>query len=148
MAVATAPANGTGSGIGSPSEAHQTPPSATVARLVGRRRGRPRCSCRWCSCSLQAAQVGWSELSDFALPAPDRRPALEHRSLTAIVTTASAIMGTAAAFATERTRPARPAGVIGPHRIAGGRPRFRDRMGLDVAIAPSLHGLWGRGRWC
>ncbi len=141
MAVATAPANGTGSGIGSPSEAHQhrrAPLSLVLsAAVVAGAMLLPLVFML-----IQAAQVGWPELSDLLFRHLTAVLLWNTVSLAAVVTTASAIMGTAAAFATERTnlpgRRALSALVVLPVAV----PDFVIAWGWTT-LAPSLHGLWG-----
>ncbi len=91
---------------------------------------------------LQAAQVGWSELSDLLFRHLTAVLLWNTVALTAIVTAASAVIGTAAAFATERTdlpaRRALSALIVLPVAV----PDFVIAWGW-TSLLPSLHGLVG-----
>ena len=91
---------------------------------------------------VQAAQVGWSELSDLLFRHLTAVLLWNTVSLAAVVTTATAVIGTAAAFATERTnlpgRRALSALIVLPVAV----PDFVIAWGW-TSLAPSLHGLWG-----
>jgi len=91
---------------------------------------------------VQAAQVGWTELSNLLFRHLTAVLLWNTVSLCAVVTTASAGIGTAAAFATERTDlPARrllSALIVLPVAV----PDFVIAWGW-TSLAPSLHGLWG-----
>ena len=91
---------------------------------------------------VQAVQVGWSELSDLLFRRLTAVLLWNTVSLAAVVTTASAVIGTAAAFATERTnlpgRRALSALIVLPVAV----PDFVIAWGW-TSLAPSLHGLWG-----
>jgi iron(III) transport system permease protein len=91
---------------------------------------------------VQAAQVGWSELSDLLFRHLTAVLLWNTVSLAAVVTTTSAVIGTAAAFATERTnlpgRRALSALIVLPVAV----PDFVIAWGW-TSLAPSLHGLWG-----
>jgi iron(III) transport system permease protein len=90
----------------------------------------------------QAAQVGWSELSDLLFRHLTAVLLWNTVSLAAVVTTASAVIGTGAAFVTERTnlraRRALSALVVLPVAV----PDFVIAWGW-TSLVPSLHGLWG-----
>jgi iron(III) transport system permease protein len=91
---------------------------------------------------VQAAQVGWTELSDLLFRHLTAVLLWNTVSLAAVVTAASAVIGTAAAFATERTdlpaRRALSALIVLPVAV----PDFVIAWGWTT-LAPSLHGLWG-----
>jgi iron(III) transport system permease protein len=91
---------------------------------------------------VQAVQVGWPELSSLLFRHLTAVLLWNTVSLCAVVTAASAAIGTGAAFATERTHlPARrllSALIVLPVAV----PDFVIAWGW-TSLAPSLHGLWG-----
>jgi iron(III) transport system permease protein len=141
VAVALEPAAGEATGTGTPSVAHprQRAPAALIASsaVVAGAMLLPLAFML-----VQAAQVGWPELSDLLFRHLTAVLLWNTVSLAAVVTAASAAIGTGAAFVTERTnipgRRAISALVVLPVAV----PDFVIAWGW-TSLVPSLHGLWG-----